>query len=277
MNEAYNIFISWSGPRSKWAAEALRDWLPLIIQTTKPWMSSADIEKGSRGLDEISGRLQGVKIGIVCLTPENLTEPWILYEAGALSKTIDDKTRLCTYLLGGLQFQDVKFPLGMFQATNADKDDTRKLVRTINRAVSENPVAEGNLDVLFEHLWPQLERKLTTLPSPDRVAAPKRKSEDMVTEILEIVRAEVNSRESLQARMANIENILSRAPFAERFPNLLTAHYSNGNPFVWSSPGAGQPSRFVAGYPNTFDLNGLPLDPTPITPTPKEPEKGDKK
>jgi len=117
MSEEYNVFISWSGERSKWVAEAMRDWLPLVLQTAKPWMSATDIEKGSRGLNEVSGRLQGMKIGIVCLTPENLETPWILYEAGALSKTIDDKTRLCTYLLGGLQFQHVKPPLGMFQAT----------------------------------------------------------------------------------------------------------------------------------------------------------------
>jgi len=37
-----------------------------------------------------------------------------------------------TEFLGGLQFQDIKPPLGMFQATKAEKDDTRKLVHTIN-------------------------------------------------------------------------------------------------------------------------------------------------
>jgi hypothetical protein len=67
---------------------------------------STEIEKGSRGLSEVSGKLSGMKVGIVCLSPENLAAPWILYEAGALSKTIDEKTRLCTYLLPGLQPQE---------------------------------------------------------------------------------------------------------------------------------------------------------------------------
>src|SRR5437879_13172271 len=102
MNDRYNIFISWSGQRSKWAADALRDWLPLVLQAAKPWMSEADIDKGSRGLDEVGRALEGMKIGIICLTPENLNARWILYEAGALSKTVDAKTRLCTYLLPGL-------------------------------------------------------------------------------------------------------------------------------------------------------------------------------
>jgi hypothetical protein len=104
MTEEYNVFISWSGHRSEWVAKAMRNWLPLVLQSAKPWMSEADIDKGSRGLVEVSSKLVGMKVGIVCLTPENLNEPWILYEAGALSKAIDDKTRLCTYLLGGLQF-----------------------------------------------------------------------------------------------------------------------------------------------------------------------------
>jgi hypothetical protein len=101
MGMEFNVFISWSGDRSKWIAEALREWLPLVVQAAKPWMSSKDIDKGARGLQEISEKLERAKIGIVCLTPENLNVPWVLFEAGALSKTIDDETRLCTLLLGG--------------------------------------------------------------------------------------------------------------------------------------------------------------------------------
>src|SRR5262249_35845537 len=113
MSKAHNVFISWSGQRSRFVADVLRNWLPMIVQAAKPWMSDTDIDKGSRGLHEIGRGLDGMKVGIVCLTPENLNVPWVLYEAGALSKTIDNKTRLCTYLLASLQFQDVKPPLGM--------------------------------------------------------------------------------------------------------------------------------------------------------------------
>jgi hypothetical protein len=194
MTKQYNLFISWSGARSKAIAETLREWLPTVIQTAKPFMSDTDIEKGSRGLTELVRALEGIKVGIVCLTPENLKEPWILYEAGALSKTIDDRTRLCTYLLGGLRSQNVRQPLGMFQHTEANKDETKKLVRTINVAISDEPVSDANLSTIFEKMWPELENSIQNMPTPGQIIEAKRSPDEMLAEILELARATANSR-----------------------------------------------------------------------------------
>jgi hypothetical protein len=112
---APNVFISWSGDRSRLVAEFLRGWIYTVVQAARPWMSDSEIEKGSRSLEEITRALAGCKVGIVCLTPENTERPWILYEAGCLSKSIDDRTRLCTYLIGDMQPSDIRPPLGMFQ------------------------------------------------------------------------------------------------------------------------------------------------------------------
>ena len=158
MTDTGNVFISWSGERSKRAAEALREWLGTVLQNARPWMSETDIEKGSRGLDEIARALEGMKVGIICLTPENLTAEWILYEAGALSKTLDAKTRVCTYLLAGLESANLKAPLSLFQWTKANKDDTRKLIHTINKHLDATPVPDGRLDSTFEKGWPDLKR-----------------------------------------------------------------------------------------------------------------------
>ena len=210
MSDDYNVFISWSGPRSKWIAEFFRGWLPLLVQAAKPWMSATDIDKGTHGLSEIRNTLSGTKVAIVCLTPENLNEPWILYEAGASSKTIDEKTRLCTFLLGGLKFQDVKPPLGMFQATNPDKQDTRALIGTINAAVSDSPVPVANLDLLFERLWPDLEKQIATMPKSEQAAPPKRLVDDIVTELLEISRAQITNTILMLDKLSNLENIANR-------------------------------------------------------------------
>src|SRR5579859_6784796 len=142
-------------------------------------MSDTDVDKGSRGLDEVAKALEGIRVGITCLTPENLNRPWILYEAGALSKTIDDKTRLCTYLLGGLEPHTIEQPLGMFQHTRATKGETNKLVHTINSAISDDPVSHENLDIIFDRMWPDLEKSLIDLPNVDQIVEAKRSADEM--------------------------------------------------------------------------------------------------
>jgi hypothetical protein len=197
MSKPYNIFISWSGIRSRHIAAFLREWLPTVLQSTHPWMSEADIDKGSRGLDEIKAALTDIKIGITCLTPENINAAWILYEAGGLTKTVDDKTRLCTYLLGGLKPQQIPPPLGMFQHTIAEKADTRRLISTINRVVGDGSLSDLQLDNLFNKFWPDLEEKLKNMPPAEEEAPPTRNELDMIAEILDLSRAAANSRQQV--------------------------------------------------------------------------------
>ena len=42
------VFISWSLPRSKAVAEALHDWLPIVVPSIETWMSAADFDKGAK-------------------------------------------------------------------------------------------------------------------------------------------------------------------------------------------------------------------------------------
>ncbi len=40
-----DVFISWSGELSKKIAEAIRDWIPCVIQAVKPYYSPDDISR----------------------------------------------------------------------------------------------------------------------------------------------------------------------------------------------------------------------------------------
>src|SRR5260370_34207518 len=125
-----------------------------------------------------------MKVGIICSPAENLRADWILYEAGALSKTLDAKTRVCTYLLAGLESRNLKPPLSLFQWTKADKADTRKLIHTINKHLDATPVSESSLDTIFEKMWPDLQQKLAALQDPSQTPPPLPSTQDMVAEIL---------------------------------------------------------------------------------------------
>jgi hypothetical protein len=192
------VFISWSGDQSLAVAQALRDWLPQVIQAVDPWISVSDIEKGSRWAGEIAGQLEECRVGLICLTPKNLSAPWLLFEAGALAKTLD-KTFVCPYLLD-LQYSDVRDPLAQFQLTRADEEDTRKLLRTINRAVAlvanEQALSEVRLHATFEKWWPDLESTPQHIPSPSGSVPQKRSERELLEEILEGVRGLTRSLSS---------------------------------------------------------------------------------
>jgi TIR domain len=181
-----NVFLSWSGARSRAIAQALYDWLPTIIQDVKPWMSENDIEKGTRGLQVIGGQLEATQFGIICLTPENLTAPWLLFEAGALSKS-QDESRVWT-LLYQLEHSEVTGPLAQFQHTKAEKEDVRKLMRAINTAQGETLITEAQLAKAFDRGWGELDEQLQKIPKARTGGAPERTQLDMIKEILEHVR-----------------------------------------------------------------------------------------
>jgi hypothetical protein len=197
-------------------------------------MSKSDIDKGTRGLEEIGAALESMKSGIICLTPENLTAEWILFEAGALSKARDAKTRVWTYLLGGLQAHEVKAPLGLFQATKAEKDDTRNLVHSINKNL-ETTIADSVVDETFDKWWPDLEKKLSALPTPAGVVPPKRGTQEIVAEILDLNRVMANGlpqvlRNDLTNAVKQIEQMILSMQGALMYNNLpFSGGFANVN------------------------------------------------
>lgn len=183
---AMDIFISWSGARSLAVAEALRDWLPMVINAAKPFLSVADIDKGARWNSEVAGRLEKSKAGIICLTPGNMGSHWLLFEAGALSKTVSN-TYVCPLLIG-LKPSDVKGPLAQFQFTSTSKADMLQLFKTLNSALSETALPDAQIERAFGLVWPQFEEQIKKAPLEQGKIPPERSEREMLEEMLEFVR-----------------------------------------------------------------------------------------
>jgi hypothetical protein len=162
------LFISWSGDLSHKVATHLHEWIPTVLQSAEPFLSSTDIEKGSRWSDHVAKKLEECGFGIIVLTPGNLYAPWILFEAGALSKMVGRGQ--VSSLLIGLDLVDVKQPLSQFQNTKFERNDVYKLIGSINRA-GPNPLKEEVLQRAFSALWPEFERTVNAAISEHPKAA----------------------------------------------------------------------------------------------------------
>ena len=185
---ASKVFISWSGDLSKKLAEEVRTWLPGVLQFVKPYFTPNDIEKGTRWSTDIAGELETSDAGIICLTKDNLNKPWILFEAGALSKNFG-KANVCTILFN-LDSSDFSGPLTSFQATKFDKADFKKLLTTINNTGGELKLESAVLNEVFEMWWPNLEHKINEILRTHVVSNDNaiRSEREILEEVLELTR-----------------------------------------------------------------------------------------
>ena len=114
------VFLSWSGEISHKVAMVFRDWLPSVIQEIEPYVSSEDIDKGARWSTDIAKELENSTFGILCVTRDNIIAPWLNFEAGALSKTMD-KSFVSPFLFD-IKRSEVNGPILQFQSTVFEKE-----------------------------------------------------------------------------------------------------------------------------------------------------------
>ena len=167
-------------------------------------MSQHDLESGSRWALELARELGDSSFGLVCLTRDNLLNPWLLFEAGALTKHLEG--RACALLLNGLGATDVSMPLAQFQNRAFSKEEFITLVRDLNRR-QEQPLDGEQLALVFDKWWPDLEREYAAVASRSinsSVSLPSRDEREILEEILLRIR-------DLSPGSANLQSAL-RAP-----------------------------------------------------------------
>jgi len=198
------VFLSWSGNRSREIANLLSDWLCCVIQASRPWISTRDLDRGSLWFGEINDQLKDTTVGIICLTQENKSRPWILFEAGALAKGLST-ARVCT-LLVDLEPKDIEDPLAQFNHTFPTRDSILGLVRTLNGTLGSAGLDMRVLEQVFNTYWPQFESRFKEVLASTESAGPSkpRPKEDVLGEILENTRM-------LSSRIRKLEYETERA------------------------------------------------------------------
>ena len=188
------VFLSWSGGRSHKIALVFRDWLPSVIQEIEPYVSSEDIDKGARWSTDIAKELEDSTFGILCVTRENIDAPWLTFEAGALSKTMD-KSFVSPFLFG-IKRSEVDGPILQFQSTIFEKEDLHKLVNTLNKACEKNGLPPERLNKAFDVWYPTLKAELNALKGKPEAEEEKSEgalkdahAQEILEEILDLSRS----------------------------------------------------------------------------------------
>lgn len=180
------VFISWSGERSHALGDALHDWIPLVLHYVEPWLSEADIQAGQRWAEQVAKELEASNFGIICVTRENVGSPWVLFEAGALAKSMQG-SRVIPLLLD-LEVRDITGPLAQFQAKKVERAGLLEVIQSLN-GLAPHPVPEDRVTQLFEALWPELEKKATAIPKPSGQAKHARPQPEILEELVTSVRS----------------------------------------------------------------------------------------
>jgi hypothetical protein len=152
---------------------------------------------------EVGTELNDNNFGIICLTPENLTAPWILFEAGAISKSYSQGA-VCPYLYD-VELSAITGPLQQFQGKKADRPSTKELVESIN-SKSITPVDTVRLNTIFETFWPSLEIQLSSIPTQSLGLQKPRPQSEILEDLVKSVRAMEGNLRELSDRMTPLRD-----------------------------------------------------------------------
>ena len=189
------VFISWSGEKSREVAVALREWLPLVMNSVEPFVSSKDIYAGTRWQLEIAAQLGSTNFGIVCVTADNQKSPWLNFESGALAKAVES-SRVVPLAID-LKPSDIELPLGQFQGQPASELGVGEILNSINETATQ-PLDGTLLKRALAKWWPDLKIELDRIEADTRFRAPRagahRTDRELLEETLQTVRSLVSSR-----------------------------------------------------------------------------------
>lgn len=197
------VFISWSGDLSQGVAELLASWIPDVLQGTRTWISNKDIDKGATWFNDIQNALQDVGAGILCVTRDNMNAPWLLFEAGALSKGLT-KTRVIPLLID-LKPADLRPPLAQFNGCQPTIDDMVNMMLTINKQNRKSALTEASVRKTCSRWWKDFDEEFRRCLNRNQSGQqPKRRQvEDMIEETLQIARS---IHQALQALTPDLRN-----------------------------------------------------------------------
>jgi hypothetical protein len=199
------VFISWSGNRSRVVAEALKTLIKNVLPDVKAWVSSENLAPGVLWSPQILKEIAEASGGILCLTKENMTRPWILFEAGGLAALFQGR-EVYPYLLD-FSPTELPAPLSLLNASASDLKGTLSVLLAINNQRTDGKKLEEEfIKGVFGRFWPAFAKRLehARKMTADLPALQRDLSQVKADAIASIVKRVFRKLESLAAEYAQL-------------------------------------------------------------------------
>lgn len=262
------VFISWSGPRSKAIAEGLRPWLlDFFPGHLEVFLSTHDLHAGGVWTGQLFQALGGneVQFGILCVTPENLKAPWMLFEAGVLARNAMKEDRVVPYLFDMGADATIGSPLSHLQQVKADYEGTLALVTSLNNSLAnEQRRDEAGTKKQMDRQWRELKdvldkaRPLVTDVTPTEIDQNR-----VLEELLQLARATNNAVAVMSvhsdhpARARQKKEHIAVIKIATAIDSIVTSVFAKEVPFSFEVKAAEQFLRTYERDPDEIELMRL--------------------
>ena len=185
------MFISWSGETSHKVAVILYEWLFKMKIPALELYISDEIDKGALWFAELVSELKSADCGILCLTKENVSAPWLLFEAGALL-TAKERSFVSPFLFRVAR-SEIVGPLAQFQHTECTREDIKSLIRRLNKSCGEDGLPQRDFESAFARMYPELEAKLRDVPEADNESTENQALDENTLRILRDMKRQLDS------------------------------------------------------------------------------------
>jgi len=164
-SKIFSVFISWSKEPAGEIAKKVQYLLGKIFPdpTIKFFVSKAEcggIRGGDKGRNILDVELEQSNFGILILTENNFERPWIMFEAGALSK--DSKISKVVPICFKRDKTKIENPIEVFNRVKYDKDDfLESLIYQIEKVRYEkepSPQQKENLSKSLNDYWEEFQK-----------------------------------------------------------------------------------------------------------------------
>ena len=157
------VYISWSGQMSYKLGLLVRDLIRKVTPDLEVWISAEDIQAGARWSTDLIQIIDEISFCIVCVDPSSCHSPWLSFELGAISKTIDKYNIRILYY--EVKPSTVEGPVSQFSPILIDPNEFRRFFEDLQAVFPRRITSHFDTMSNLDEFWEDFDREVAEIPT----------------------------------------------------------------------------------------------------------------